>query len=161
MFYLLYFQRKLFLIPTERESESLYLCSSIFMHVFSACALMCMLVNSLNCRGSLNHRQSKNKQIHQRCLAGSTVSSSYLCNVGPVTESQLQELNLLQKHHGSCYWPNLIGRQQGWWLDGGIMFAWPAGCQAATRWLNVWVNNSWWKKKCILLVTYFHNSSNL
>lgn len=136
---------------TERQSESLHLCSSVFMHAFSACALLCMLVNSLNCRGSLNHRQSKNKQIHQRCLTGYTVSSSSLCNVGPVTESQLQELRLPQKHYGSCYWPNLRGRQQGWWLDDGIMFAWPAGCQSTTTRLNVWVylasQVGWWKKK--------------
>lgn len=88
---------------TQRQRESSRLCSSVFTHAFSACALLCMLVNRLNCRGSLNHRQSKNKQIHQRCLTGHTVSSSSLCNAAPVTESQLQELRLPQTHYGSCY----------------------------------------------------------
>lgn len=73
---------------TQGKTESLFSTVFVSVHAVFACILLNVLFNSLNC--IVNQRHSENKQIHQRCLAGSTVSSSSLCNVGSVTGSQLQ-----------------------------------------------------------------------
>lgn len=67
----------------------------------------------------INHRRHKNKQIHQRCLAGSTISPSSLCNVGPVTASQLQGLTLRLQQHESC------SRRVTWMTTAGLRDDWP------------------------------------
>lgn len=59
--------------------------------MFCAWPVLHVLVCSINCTG-------ENKQIHQRCLAASAACSSFLCNVGPVTGSQLQGLKLPQQN---------------------------------------------------------------
>lgn len=74
-----------------------FACRDLQMYPCMLCAwpLLHVLVCGINRRG-------KNKQTHQRCLAASATRSSFLCNVGPVTGSQLPGLKLPQQQRRAC-----------------------------------------------------------